>query len=154
MDARDLLAELRFLRTTMERLYAQAQPADAGWRLVPAMRTLLELGNHLAQIPAVDLACSREQPQADVQQLEAALRREQFDQLLAVWDQGCQAVEAHFGNMPAEEFETRSSRAFYGHAAVQKQWLLNMVTHAYHHRGQFFTYLKVLGRPVDMFTLY
>jgi len=33
-------------------------------------------------------------------------------------------------------------------------WLLDIITHSYHHRAQLFTYLKQLGLPVDMATLY
>lgn len=154
MNAQDLLAELRFLRTTIERLLAQATPEEAGYRPAESMRTMLELANHLVQIPAIDLRCLREEPREAVQAQEQALHRDRFDQLLPVWDQGYAELAAHFAQMPEADFEGKVTQAFYGHAATQKKWLLDVVTHAYHHRAQLFTYLKLRGKPVDMFTLY
>ena len=52
------------------------------------------------------------------------------------------------------EFMTREGKAFYGHVDPLWSWLLDIVTHTYHHRAQLFTYLKQLGLPVDMATLY
>lgn len=154
MDAQDLLAELRFLRTTLERLLTQAEAVDPDWRPAPQMRSVLELANHVAQIPAVDLAIAQEQPREQVQALEHSLTRPKVGELLAVWDQGYAAVEAYFSAMDPTEFETRVTSAFYDYKATQKKWLLDFVTHTYHHRAQLFTYLKMLGRPIDMFTLY
>jgi uncharacterized damage-inducible protein DinB len=73
------------LNGSLEELFTQIQPDHLQWRPRENMRTLMELANHLAQLPSIDL---------------------------------------------------------------------KIITHAYHDRAQLFTYLKVLGRPVDMFTLY
>lgn len=65
-----------------------------------------------------------------------------------------QAAAEYFGSLSPEQFQTQVGKAFYGHAAPMHEWLLEIITHSYHHRAQLFTYLKLLGRPVDMFTLY
>ncbi|MFC3781910.1 DinB family protein [Bacillus chungangensis] len=37
---------------------------------------------------------------------------------------------------------------------TQARWLTETVTHLFHHRTQFFTYLKQTGRDVSMDNLY
>ncbi|WP_370733829.1 DinB family protein [Paenibacillus dakarensis] len=37
---------------------------------------------------------------------------------------------------------------------MQAKWLIEIVTHAQHHRAQMFNYLKTLGYQVSMFDLY
>jgi uncharacterized damage-inducible protein DinB len=57
-----------------------------------------------------------------------------------------------------EEFLEKVTKPFYfpeeekGH--TQAKWLVEITTHAFHHRGQFFNYLKELGYEVNMFDLY
>ena len=46
------------------------------------------------------------------------------------------------------------NRAHYGAANPQSVWLLELVTHIYHHRGQLYAYLKMMGVPVDVEHLY
>ena len=41
-----------------------------------------------------------------------------------------------------------------GRSQTYQQWLLETVTHIYHHRAQLHMYLKLKGYPVDTNTLY
>ncbi|MDQ7825218.1 MAG: hypothetical protein RDV48_20620 [Candidatus Eremiobacteraeota bacterium] len=62
--------------------------------------------------------------------------------------------EQFYGALTPEQYRNGIGRAFYGHEATLPEWLLEIITHGYHHRSQLFTYLKILGSPVDMSTLY
>jgi uncharacterized damage-inducible protein DinB len=74
--------------------------------------------------------------------------------LLAAYDRGVEAARRHFGSMSDTDFDAKVTRAFYGHTMPAKGWLMEIVTHTYHHRAMLFTCFKLLGRPVDMSYLY
>ena len=69
------------------------------------MRTLRELANHLAQIPLLDPAMYAREI-ADVEQARARekeLFREDIDGILAVLDEGVQAVKRRFTGMTEKD---------------------------------------------------
>lgn len=150
----DLLKGLSQLTGSIEELFSQIQPEHLDWRPRENMRTLMELANHLAQVPAVDRLILKGATEAEVRALEVSLRRSSPGELAEVWRSGLQEASAYFDSLTPEQFQTEVGKAFYGHAAPMHEWLLEIITHSYHHRAQLFTYLKLLGRPVDMFTLY
>lgn len=154
MNQQDLMKTLTQLNGSLEELFAQIQPDQLDWRPRENMRTVMELANHVAQVPSVDLAILQGGTEAEVRALEGSLRRSSPAELVHVWRSGLGAVAEYYGTLTPEEFETKVGTAFYGHAMPMSEWLLEIITHAYHHRAQLFTYLKMLGRPVDMFTLY
>lgn len=154
MDQKDLFAELEALRRSLAKLLPEMPPHAEDWRPHEQVRTAWELANHLVQIPAVDTAIAQEKAQPEIQQLERELIATTVDGLLAVWDRGVADATAYFGDLSPAAFETQETTAFYGHRMAQKAWLLEIVTHTYHHRAQLFTYLKLKGRPVGMGHLY
>ena len=154
MNQQDLMKAVTQLNGSLEELFAQIQPDQLDWRPHENMRTVMELANHLAQVPSVDLKIMQGGTEAEVRALEASLRRSSPSELTHVWRSGVGAVAEFYAGLTPEQFETQVGTAFYGHAMPLSEWLLEIITHAYHHRAQLFTYLKMLGRPVDMFTLY
>ncbi|HWI53072.1 MAG TPA: DinB family protein [Symbiobacteriaceae bacterium] len=154
MHQQELMKALTQLNGSLEELFAQIQPEHLEWRPRENMRTVMELANHLAQIPSIDLKIMQSGTEAEVRALEGELHRSSPGELVHVWRSGIGAVGEFFGALSQEQFETQVGTAFYGHAMPMSEWLLEIITHAYHHRAQLFTYLKMLGRPVDMFTLY
>lgn len=154
MHQQDLLKALTQLNGSLEELFAQIQPEHLEWRPRENMRSVLELANHLAQVPGIDLTILQGATQQEVRALEASLHRSNPAELIHVWRSGLGAVAEFYGGLTPEQFEQQTGTAFYGHSAPLSEWLLEIITHAYHHRAQLFTYLKQLGRPVDMFTLY
>ncbi|HYG57721.1 MAG TPA: DinB family protein [Symbiobacteriaceae bacterium] len=154
MNQQDLLKALSQLNGSLDELFGHIQPDQVDWRPRENMRTLLELANHLAQVPAVDLKILQGGSEEEVRALEASQYRYGPAELIHVWRTGLDAVAEFYGALSPEQYEQQVGKAFYGHTAPLSEWLLEIITHSYHHRAQFFTYLKMLGRPVDMFTLY
>jgi len=154
-----LLRELEWISGSCARLLALAKPDDLDFRPRDNMRTLRELGHHLAQIPAIDHAIMRGLKQEEVQAEEDKLTREAEERTLpAGWQgvigSGVKDLARFMETLPMNEFEAGSGSAFYGRTQTYAQWLLETVTHLYHHRAQFFTYLKELGYDVGTRTLY
>lgn len=154
MNQQHLLKGLTDLTKSIDRLFGLIPADQLEYRPRENMRTLMELANHLAQVPAVDLAILQGKSQEEVRELERRLTRATPAELTAVWQEGVQAVAGYFAALTPEQFLTLEGEAFYGHAAPMHEWLLEIITHSYHHRSQVFTYLKIMGLPVDMFTLY
>ena len=154
MNQQHLLEGLNSVGPSAERLFSLLPADKLEWRPRENMRTLMEVANHLAQVPAIDLFILEGASQEAVQERERELRRAAPAELAAVWRGGVGAVSAFYGGLSDTEFMTREGKAFYGHVAPLWSWLLDIITHSYHHRAQLFTYLKELGLPVDMATLY
>ncbi len=154
MNQQDLFSELDALRRSLARLLPELPPKAEDWRPRENMRSLWELAHHLVQIPATDTLIAKEAAQAQVRALEAELSAQTPEALLAIYDRGVQDARRHFGPMSPADFEGKLTKAFYGHSMPAKGWLMEIVTHTYHHRAMLFTCLKIHGRPVDMSYLY
>ena len=121
------------------------------------MRTLRELANHLAQIPLLDPAMYAREI-ADVEQARARekeLFREDIDGILAVLDEGVQAVKRRFTGMTEKEFLAKTLKPFY--EKTEKSWayyLPEFILHMAMHKMQLWMYLKLAGVKVDMMTYY
>ncbi|MEN8149524.1 MAG: DinB family protein [Planctomycetota bacterium] len=118
------------------------------------MRSLGELADHAAAQPLVDLAILQGTSAEVTQTIEETLHTGRPQEWVDIYERGIRAVVEYFESMPEDDFETRSTRAHYGTARPQSVWLLDLITHAYHHRGQVYVYLKMLGLPVDVEHLY
>jgi uncharacterized damage-inducible protein DinB len=153
MDQNLILDNLEWLSGSIQKLLGLIG-SDGDYRPRERMRTLLELANHLVQIPAVDLLILKGGTQDEVRALEAQLTSTDPERLFQVWTEGVAALKAYYAPYETAALAAERRKAFYGHEATLAQWLLDILTHAYHHRAQLFTYLKELGRPIDMFILY
>lgn len=156
-----LLTELEFICRNCARLIGQLEPNMLRYRPQGAegvdlgkMRNLIELANHLAQIPSIDTAIFRGLPEEDIQRTERELWSDDVAAMKGVLRAGYEELHRFMEKLTVSEFETGSATAFYGRTQTYAQWLLEVITHLYHHRAQLYTYLKLAGAPVEMRMLY
>lgn len=153
-----LLHELETgVRTTCHLLDKAAENLPEWWNrsLRDRTRTLGELVNHLVQIPAIDLAILKEQSEEEVHILEATLQADTAEDLKRTMTEGFAALRKYFAELDEDVLLNRTSKAFYAEeGATQARWLVEILTHMFHHRAQVFTYLKTFGLAIDMFDLY
>jgi uncharacterized damage-inducible protein DinB len=149
-----LLSELEKITANAKRLLALARPEHYGWRPQEGMRTLAELANHLAQVPAVDYRLLRGDTEEQVAALEQELKRDDAEGWCAVLQEGAAQLLQYYERLTLDQFENGSGTAYYGRTQTNAQWLLEIITHLYHHRAQLFVYLKLNGYPVNTRTLY
>jgi uncharacterized damage-inducible protein DinB len=150
-----LFEELELIVRTTTRLLAKIQPEHQEFRPHPDMRTLKELAEHLTAIPAMDLLILQEYPEIEIRKLEAQYAEVPFSELSAKMAEGLAELRNYMNELPEEDFLHKQTTPFYiDHGATQAKWLVEIVTHAQHHRGQLFTYLKIQGYEVNMFDLY
>lgn len=144
-----LLNELERIARSCCRLGRLVEPGDMEFRPQPGMRTLAELGNHMAQSPLIDLRIISGAKQDEVQEFEDTLWRDEPAAWCELLREGLEQVRRYMETLSFDHFENSSCTAYYGRTQTNAQWLLEMIAHLYHDRAQFFTYLKLLGYTVD-----
>jgi uncharacterized damage-inducible protein DinB len=150
-----LLEEFYVIVRTTNNLLKKADPTVYDFRPAENMRSFMELANHLVQIPHVDLAILQEKPEMDIRTLENKLAASNVSELSHVLEEGYHLLKSYFLSLSEQEFLEKETKAFYAEKGMtQARWLVEIVTHAFHHRGQLFTYLKQTNHDVNMFDLY
>ncbi|GGE37233.1 hypothetical protein GCM10011391_15180 [Pullulanibacillus camelliae] len=137
-------------------LVKKVKASDWDYRPAKNMRTLRELTEHLIAIPEVDLAIMKESPAEEVRELEAKYSQlDTVDQFAEAMQSGVQAYISYLDSLSDDEFLTKKTKPFYhDHASSQAKWMTETLTHLFHHRAQFFNYLKELHYDISMFDLY
>jgi uncharacterized damage-inducible protein DinB len=150
-----LLEEFYTVVRTTSNLLKKADQSVYDFRPADNMRTFLELANHLVQIPHVDLAILQEKSEKEIRELEKKLSAQNVAELTHVLEEGYHLLKSYFLSLSEEDFLNKETKAFYAEKGMtQAKWLVEIVTHAFHHRAQLFTYLKQTKHEVNMFDLY
>ena len=149
-----LLDELERIVRNCCRMFGMLRDEHLGFSPGENMRSLRELANHLSQVPAVDLAILRGGKQEEIQALERAKDAGSGKDWAETMELGRSELHRYMERLTLDEFENASGTAFYGRTQTNAQWLLEIVTHIYHHRAQLFVYMKLCGYAVDTSTLY
>ncbi|WP_028546521.1 DinB family protein [Paenibacillus taiwanensis] len=151
-----LLEELNLVVRTVESLLAKIQPHEWSYRPADNMRTLLELAHHLVSIPASDLAILQEKTQTEVEQVEAQVSEIRDPLALAAkFRTNYELLQTYMVSLTEDELLNKSTKAFYlDHSIVQIKWLIEIVTHSFHHRSQLYNYLKQSGHELQFYMLY
>ncbi len=135
-----------------------AKDTDLEFTPKEGMRTLGLLANHLAQIPLMDPSFYIQEI-ADLKQAqmrEKELNRNTLEEMLAVFDEGVEAVKKRFTGMSEKEFFTKTLKPFYeqGDAKNWAYYMPEFITHIAMHKMQLWMYLKLAGAEVNMMTYY
>lgn len=152
-----LFEELEHIVKTTSNLIAKISAEDWDYKPAHNMRSLQELVHHLVSVPAADLLILQENSEEQIRELEASIAADGGDKdKLMVWmNRGLADVKSYMSGLTDEEFMQKKTKPFYlEHGSTQAKWLIEIVTHAQHHRAQMFNYLKAQGYEVNMFDLY
>lgn len=151
-----LFEELALIVRTTSELIRKVSPEDWDYKPQENMRSLQELVQHLVFVPSTDLLILNEGTEQELRTLEAEVAAEaDHEILISKMTAGLRDVRMYMESLSDEDFLHKKTTPFYlQHGTAQAKWLIEIVTHAQHHRAQFFTYLKTLGYEVNMFNLY
>ncbi|MFD7523460.1 DinB family protein [Paenibacillus chitinolyticus] len=151
-----LLDELELSVRTSEALIRRIKPEE--WEFTPGenMRTLLQLVHHIAALPASDLAILQEKSQPEVELVEnGAQDITDPEQLAKRLRTHFDTLKAYMVSLSEDELLNKETKAFYlEHSMPQIKWLIEIVTHLFHHRSQLYNYLKQNGHELNFFMLY
>ncbi|MEC0247395.1 DinB family protein [Paenibacillus chitinolyticus] len=157
MQIRDhLLDELELSVRTSEALIRRIGPEEWGFTPGENMRTLLQLVHHIAALPASDLAILQEKSQPEVELVEnGAQDITDPEQLAKRLRTHFDTLKAYMVSLSEDELLNKETKAFYlEHGMPQIKWLIEIVTHLFHHRSQLYNYLKQNGHELNFFMLY
>ncbi|MDF2650544.1 MAG: DinB family protein [Paenibacillus sp.] len=151
-----LLHELEHGVKTTQRLVSRITPEQWSYRPKGNMRTLQELTRHLVMVPATDMAILQEKKGPEFDRIEGDVESVTDPrQLCELMQQSYESLKAYMTSLDEDHFLNLSTKPFYSdQGSVQVKWLIEIVTHVFHHRAQLFNYLKELGHDINMFVLY
>lgn len=152
----ELLAELELGIRSMEGLLKKVEEKDCTYQPAENMRNLEELARHIVSIPEIDLNLWQEKDEKTIRDLESKYEKlESAKELIEAMNQGFQLFKTYMLSLSDEDFLTKKTKPFYlEEGETQAHWLVEEVSHLFHHRAQFFNYLKQLGYDINMFDLY
>lgn len=164
-EERDLPSIIEVLLDTFEEEAKQARCVlkivrDSQLQYTPmeGMRTLGELANHLAQIPHLDpdFFNGKIHDFDNARAREAELNRDTPTSIIAIFDEGIQAMKQKFSGMSEDAFFSKTLKAFYEQGPKHNwaHYLPEIITHIAMHKMQLWMYLKLSGAPVNMMTYY
>lgn len=148
--------ELELILRTTANLVRRIQPNEWSYTPHEKMRSLHELVRHLVLVPSQDLRILQEQTEEQVIALAQEIEDlKEANELVAIMEQGVKDLKEYMFSLSDTDFIYKETRPFYSeHFSTQAKWLIEITTHAMHHRSQLFTYLKLLGHDINMFDLY
>ncbi len=131
---------------------------DLSFTPTDEMRPLIDLTNHLAQIPIIDFKFFTKEFESfeQVRAMEKDLRQDIIENMLTVYDQGIESIKKHISKLSDEQALENNMKAFY-QDGPDKNWahyLPEITTHLAMHKMQLWMYLKLAGTPVTMWTYY
>ncbi len=144
-------SQARFVLTSVKDVDMQFTPMDS-------LRTLVELANHLAQIPLLDFNCYTKKFQdfEQVHEMEQQLKSEDIEGMLKVFDKGIEIIKEHISALSNDQALEENLRAI-DEQGPNRNWahyLPEIATHLAMHKMQLWMYLKLAGVPVSMSTYY
>ena len=129
------------------------------FKLTPETRPVIDLINHIAQIPKIDLEIfsGKLATGDETGTLEKQLHKATIDDALKVLDEGCKYLREYFKNKTDEELLVEDKRPFYETNTPLRSWgyfLPKITTHLVMHKAILWAYLKAAKADVNMFTYY
>ncbi len=122
------------------------------------LRPLIDLTNHMVQIPLIDFKFFTKEFESfpQVRVMEKDLRRDNIEEMLTIYDQGIEMIKEHISKLSDDEVLENKLKAFYqdGPDRNWAHYLPEITTHLAMHKMQLWMYLKLAGAPVSMWTYY
>jgi uncharacterized damage-inducible protein DinB len=125
------------------------------WKPVENSFSLLELACHLCNLPDDYVLILQGKIEALNKKMEASSWPEQGpSDIASTLNRSFQELKETIDSFSDEDFTQKMIPWPFGEPLTPKEHLMNLITHMYHHRGQFHLYLKQLGKSVDTDTVF
>lgn len=153
-----LFEELELAVKTSINLIQKIENSQWNYRPKENMRSLVELVHHLVSIPLSDLTClMEEKSENEYRKIELEIEEIRDQEKLGTQMQhNFEKLKDYILALSDDDLMNKITKPFYfeqgGHTQIK--WLMEIVTHTYHHRAQLFNYMKQLDHDINMFDLY
>lgn len=153
-----LFEELDLAVKTSINLILKIENSQWNYRPKENMRSLVELVHHLVSLPLSDLTClMEEKSENEYRKIELDIEEIRDQEKLGTQMQhNFEKLKDYILSLSDDDLMNKKTKPFYfeqgGHTQIK--WLMEIVTHTYHHRAQLFNYMKQLDHDINMFDLY
>ncbi|TSB45941.1 DinB family protein [Alkalicoccobacillus porphyridii] len=129
------LHQIKFALIKTIEIADQLTPEDLHKRPTPDKHSIRELLEHLALICQADLLIASGASQQEMDEYYAKHSIKEFDQIKKSMLDNYSTLEETYLNYSDEELKAPVT-SFWGVTYTRYEWLLEIVAHLYHHRGQ------------------
>ncbi len=127
--------QLEVVIASISEIVGQLDEEDLTYRPTPNKHSVGELLQHLAAIPAADGHILEEASEEEMNNFYQSLSFQTTDEILEVMFQHFSHLKAQFENYTEEHLYTETT-SWWGVTYTRFEWLLEIIAHMYHHRGQ------------------
>ncbi|MCA0972528.1 DinB family protein [Halobacillus litoralis] len=127
--------QLEIVIASVSEMIGQLDHEDLSFRPTEGKRSIGELIEHIATIPAADGHISNEATEEEMKAFYSSISLKTKDEMLeALFDHFSQ-LKVQFENFTEDQLFTETT-SWWGVTYTRFGWLLQILSHMYHHRGQ------------------
>ncbi|WEG18962.1 DinB family protein [Alkalihalophilus pseudofirmus] len=135
MSCESVLHQIEVALKTIIEIVDNIEEEDLQKRPTPNKHSIGELLEHIALICKADWHISREATQEDMQSFYAGVSYKTLDKLKDGLLANFYTLKNNYMNLSAEELNSQTT-SYWGLTYTMYEWLLEILAHVYHHRGQ------------------
>ncbi|MGX6445661.1 DinB family protein [Neobacillus sp. K501] len=130
-----VLHQIKFALTTTIQMIDTLEEADLQVRPTVNKHSVGELLAHIAVICKADLLISNGGTETEMQDFYSTVSLKSRTEIKAVMLENFQALETHYLKLNETELN-QPFPSYWGTTYTKLEWLLEILSHVYHHRGQ------------------
>lgn len=135
MYCQSVLHQIKFALTTTLRMIDTLDKADLQIRPTTNKQSIGEILEHISIICKADLLISNGATEAEMQDFYSTVSFKTKTEIEEALLKNYHALEEHYLNLTETELQQPVS-SYWGTTYTKYEWLLEILAHVYHHRGQ------------------
>ncbi|MBD3107940.1 DinB family protein [Bacillus sp. AGMB 02131] len=132
---RNTLHQIQVAVTTLIEVMDTLEKEDLHKRPTLDKYSVGELLNHITTICSADMLISTGASQEQIQNFYAEVTYSSLAEMKVALMKNYYVLQKHYSNLTEDELFTKSS-SYWGVTYTKYEWLLEILAHLYHHRGQ------------------
>lgn len=141
------LHQIRIANDSIIAMCEQLRGVDLDKRPFENKRSIWEVLTHLASLYQADMMISNEATSTEMTEFYKRLRFRSLDDIIEGLTVGFEDLVSKYTQMSDEQLASYTT-SYWGVRYTRYDWLLQMVGHVYHHRGQLHTMLSYENIPI------
>ncbi|UOQ44472.1 DinB family protein [Halobacillus salinarum] len=137
--------QLEIVIASISEMAGQLNSEDLDFRPAPGKRSIGELLTHLATIPASDGKIAEEATKEEMEAFYRSISLPTISDILEAMFTHFSQLKTQYENYTEDHLYTETS-SWWGVTYSRFEWLLEIVAHMYHHRGQLHAMLVLLNK--------
>ncbi|MFD0051219.1 DinB family protein [Actinomycetes bacterium NPDC127524] len=148
-DCHSVLNQLKIAVDSSKEMLQKTPESMMAWQPAEGKRNIREMFVHLSILCEADLLISKE---ASSKHMQEYYQRQQLfskDEILAAFDRSFEFLTAEVSDYTEDDWK-RETTSYWGVCYSGYEWLLEILGHFYHHRGQLHAFLTIKGCRINV----